>query len=98
LNQKTRIGVIGLGIMDAEYVRVYQSHPLAEVTAIAFRTPDKAAGVAAHYRVPHICADWRESVSRADVDAVCVATPDNLHYEPVRAAMEVGKHVLIESP
>jgi predicted dehydrogenase len=96
LDQRTRIGVIGLGIMGEQYVRVYQSHPLAEVTAVASRTSEKAATVAARYQVPHVCVDWRELVTRADVDAVCVATPDNLHYEPARAAMEAGKHVLIE--
>jgi len=32
------------------------------------------------------------------VDAVCVATPDDRHFEPARAALEAGKHVLIEKP
>jgi predicted dehydrogenase len=32
------------------------------------------------------------------VDAVCVATPDDRHYEAARAALEAGKHVLIEKP
>src|SRR5438445_6398245 len=32
------------------------------------------------------------------VDAVCVATPDNRHFEAARQALEAGKHVLIEKP
>src|SRR5581483_11197822 len=32
------------------------------------------------------------------VDAVCVATPDDRHYEAARLALEAGKHVLIEKP
>jgi predicted dehydrogenase len=32
------------------------------------------------------------------VDAVCVATPDDRHFEPSRLAMAAGKHVLIEKP
>jgi predicted dehydrogenase len=32
------------------------------------------------------------------VDAVCVATPDNRHFEAARAALGAGKHVLIEKP
>lgn len=32
------------------------------------------------------------------VDAVCVATPDDRHFEPARAALATGKHVLIEKP
>jgi D-galacturonate reductase len=32
------------------------------------------------------------------VDAVCVATPDDRHFEPTRLALEAGKHVLVEKP
>jgi len=32
------------------------------------------------------------------VDVVCVATPDDRHFEPARQALAAGKHVLIEKP
>jgi predicted dehydrogenase len=32
------------------------------------------------------------------VDAVCVATPDDRHFEATRLALAAGKHVLIEKP
>lgn len=32
------------------------------------------------------------------VDAVCVATPDNRHFDIAKQALEAGKHVLIEKP
>jgi predicted dehydrogenase len=32
------------------------------------------------------------------VDAVCIATPDDRHFEAARLALEAGKHVLIEKP
>ena len=32
------------------------------------------------------------------VDVVCIATPDDRHFEPARSALEAGKHVLIEKP
>ncbi|MDP6467625.1 MAG: Gfo/Idh/MocA family oxidoreductase [Pirellulaceae bacterium] len=33
-----------------------------------------------------------------DVDFVCVATPDDRHFTAAHAALEAGKHVLIEKP
>jgi D-galacturonate reductase len=32
------------------------------------------------------------------VDVVCVATPDDRHFGPAKAALDAGKHVLIEKP
>lgn len=33
-----------------------------------------------------------------DVDFVCVATPDDRHFDTARAVLEAGRHVLIEKP
>ena len=33
-----------------------------------------------------------------DVDFVCVATPDDRHYQAARAVLEAGKHLLVEKP
>ena len=33
-----------------------------------------------------------------EVEAVCVATPDDRHFEAARLALEAGKHVLVEKP
>ena len=46
--KKLRIGVIGLGIMGEQYVRIYQRYPLSEVVAVASRTPEKASAIAAN--------------------------------------------------
>lgn len=42
--------------------------------------------------------DWRDAVSRPDVSAVVVATPHNSLAQVARAAVEAGKHVLVEKP
>jgi predicted dehydrogenase len=40
----------------------------------------------------------RQMLTANDVDAVCIATPDDRHFEAARLALEAGKHVLIEKP
>jgi predicted dehydrogenase len=43
-------------------------------------------------------ADAVAQLLACGVDAVCVATPDDRHFEPARDALAAGKHVLIEKP
>lgn len=93
-----RIGVIGLGIMGQQYVRIFQAHHGARVTAVSTRRPERLREVADQYGVEHRYEDFRDLIAKAPVDAVCVATPDWAHAEPVRAALDAGHHVLCEKP
>jgi len=43
-------------------------------------------------------ADWRTLIERDDIDAVTVAAPSEMHTEVVLAALDAGKHVLVEKP
>lgn len=43
-------------------------------------------------------SDWRSAVERANVDVVIVATPHNVLAEITGAAIQEGKHVLVEKP
>jgi predicted dehydrogenase len=96
--EKVRIGVIGLGIMGEQYARIYQAHPLAEVTATCTRRRERLDEVGEKYGIRARYTDFNEMLSEAPIDAVCVATPDFAHYEPVKAALDAGKHVLCEKP
>jgi predicted dehydrogenase len=42
--------------------------------------------------------DAVEHILRSPVDVVCIATPDDRHFEAARAALSAGKHVLVEKP
>lgn len=98
MTDKVRIGVIGLGIMGEQYLRIYRAHPLAEVTAICTRRRERLDEVGEKYGIKARYTDFNQLLSEAPLDVVCVATPDFAHYEPVKAALEAGKHVLCEKP
>jgi predicted dehydrogenase len=98
MTDRVRIGVIGLGIMGEQYTRIYSAHPLATVTAICNRSRGRLDEVGEKYSVTARHTDYNELLSRSDVDAVCIATPDFAHFEPVKAALEAGKHILCEKP
>ncbi len=98
MSERVRIGVIGLGIMGEQYVRIYQSHPLAEVTAICNRNVERLNEVGDKWGVNARYPNFHEMLDKGDLDAVCIATPDFAHYESAKAALEAGKHVLCEKP
>lgn len=75
-----------------------------ELHAIASRTGVRAKRIARELRPdgpPIAILQEPDSVDKLltlDVDAVCVATPDDRHFPAAKAAINAGKHVLIEKP
>jgi predicted dehydrogenase len=98
MTDKVRIGVVGLGIMGEQYVRIYNTHPLATVTAICTRRQERLDEIGDKYGIKNRFTDYHELLAKSDIDAVCVATPDFAHFEPVKAALNAKKHVLCEKP
>jgi len=93
-----RFGVVGLGNWGVMHVAAYKAHPLAEVVAVCDADAARAKQTAKTEGVPKAYERVEDLVADADVDAVSIATPDFAHTEPALAAIEAGKHVLIEKP
>jgi predicted dehydrogenase len=98
MTDRLRIGVLGPGVMGEQYVRIYSAHPHARVVALCGRTRTRVDELADRYAVPGRYTDFGALLADRSVDAVVVATPDDAHAAPVRAALEAGKHVLCEKP
>jgi predicted dehydrogenase len=75
-----------------------KSHPQADLVAICGRNQVRAREMADKYQIPQIFADYRQMIKQAGLQAVCIVTPDDLHYEMTMAALNAGLHVLCEKP
>jgi predicted dehydrogenase len=95
--------VIGAGNRGADaYVPYLERHP-EEARIVAVAEPDRArreAFARRHRLGPERCFDDYRALLAADrmADFVIIATPDDLHFEPARLALEKGHHVLLEKP
>lgn len=95
---RTRIAVIGTGIMGKNAIMVWQRHPGVEVVAVCDNDLEKAGKVAAEFSIPGVYGNHVDLLSREQIDAVHINTPDWAHRTPVLDALTAGKHVLVEKP
>ena len=76
----------------------YPRTPPVRQQVIVGRDERAVAEAAQQYGWAEAATDWRSVVERDDVDIVDVCTPGHLHSDVAIAALEAGKHVLVEKP
>jgi predicted dehydrogenase len=97
--KKIRWGIIGSGGIASrrtipEFKKMVSN---AEIVSAMDVSPERARDVAKKFEIPHFCTTEKELLSR-DIEAVYIATPQNVHCRQVVAAARAGKHILCEKP
>jgi myo-inositol 2-dehydrogenase / D-chiro-inositol 1-dehydrogenase len=90
--------VAGYGAWGTHHARVIAASPHTRLVGIADCAESSRAEAQATYPEAAVVADYRELLRRDDVDVVSVVLPSHLHHEVGRAALEAGKHLLMEKP
>jgi predicted dehydrogenase len=93
-----RIGVVGLGYWGPNIVR--NLHDLEGATAdyICDLQSELVESVGRRYPAVTGTTSFETMISDPQLDAVVIATPVSSHYALAKAALEAGKHVLVEKP
>ena len=102
-SDRIRLAVIGVGNMGTGRLQQFMTHPDVEIAGIcdvdarhrdaAIALVQKTRGVA-----PPGEGDFRRLLTRKDIDAVAIQTPDHWHAITAVRAMEAGKDVFVEKP
>lgn len=97
-NRKVRVGIVGTGgIAYAHEAGYTECDDLARIVAVCDVNEKVARERAAPYEAK-VYGDYRALVADADVDMVDITVPHRWHYEIALAALEQGKHALVEKP
>jgi len=95
--KKLRVGVVGTG-MGRYHMENFARQENVELIAICDINLPEARAFARQYGVTKVFEDYREMFAMPELDAVSIATPNNLHAPMTIDALRKGKHVLVEKP
>jgi UDP-N-acetylglucosamine 3-dehydrogenase len=95
--RKVNVGVVGVGAMGYNHVRVYSRLKSANLMAVSDLMKGTLAEVSKEYNTVGF-VDYDNILKMPEIEAVSVCVPTTYHYEVVMSAIEHGKHVLVEKP
>ena len=93
-----RVGIIGFGYWGPNLARNFTTCATTRLVSVADLSPARRKAVAVQYPWAAVHEDPDAILRDPDIDAVAIATPLFTHHPLAKAALEAGKHVLIEKP
>lgn len=95
---KVRLGFIGAGWWaTANHMEVLAARDDVLFSAVCAQSPQTLARAQRQFGFTFATTDYRELLAQP-LDAVIVSTPHALHYEQAKAALDAGRHVMVEKP
>jgi predicted dehydrogenase len=93
-----RVAVIGAGHWGPNLIRNFHNKQTSEVLWVVDRDAARLGQVRTRFPDVATSDDSDKAFSDERVQAVVIATPTNTHYRLVKAALQAGKHVMVEKP
>ena len=92
-----RAGIIGLGVGE-RHIRCYEAHPDCVVKTLCDSNPARLSEVGQRHPGKRLTLHAADVMSDPDIDVISIATSDDVHFAQVMAAIEAGKHIMVEKP
>ena len=93
-----KVAVVGAGI-GSQHIKAYQNLPdQFDLVALCDVDPVKASQVARELNVRDVVHDFRDLLTRTDIDVIDLCTPPFLHFDQLQAGLKAGKNMICEKP
>ena len=95
---------VNWGVLSVSKHYALRVHPAvkdgrwANFVAVASRSPEKARSASARFGIPRAYGSYEELLRDADIEAVYIPLPNNLHAVWIKKTADAGKHILCEKP
>jgi len=96
-SQRVRFALVGAGFIGGVHAKELAGLDEAELVAVVDTDLATAQALAGAYGAA-ATTDLTAVLQRDDVDAVSICTPSGLHADGAVAALDAGKHVVVEKP
>jgi 2-hydroxy-4-carboxymuconate semialdehyde hemiacetal dehydrogenase len=98
MSKTIKVALAGAGAFGIKHLDGIENIAGVEVISLVGRELEKTREVAARYGIRHVTTDLAGSLALAEVDAVILCTPTQMHAEQTLACLQAGKHVQVEIP
>jgi predicted dehydrogenase len=96
---KLRVGLLGVGaIAQVVHLPVLSQLKHVDLVGVGDADQPRAKAIAARFGIPRVFSRDEEAFLSDDLDAIIICTPTHLHESQSIAALQGGKHVLVEKP
>ena len=98
MSKTIKVALAGAGAFGTKHLDGIKNIDNVEVISLVGRELEKTKEIAQKYGIAHVSTQLEDSLKLAEVDAVILCTPTQMHAEQARACMNAGKHVQVEIP
>lgn len=92
------VGIIGLGYWGPNWLRNFAVTPGWRLVWGSDLSAERIAKLSRQYPAVRFTKHAEDLFADPSLDVVVIATPTSSHYALAKAALEAGKHVLVEKP
>lgn len=96
--KKIYAAVVGGGFIGKQHIEAIRRIPNAEVKAIVEFKMEKAKEIADTYHIEMYTDNIEDVFACSDIDVIHICTPNSLHYDIAKQALEHNIHVFCEKP
>jgi predicted dehydrogenase len=93
-----KVGIVGCGYWGPNLVRNFNQAPGTDVRMIADVDPERRKLVSRLHGDVVVTDDFNDMLKGTETDVIAIATPLSTHFALAKAALQAGRHVLVEKP
>ena len=92
-----KVGIVGTGYAAKKRAEAIKNDPRATLVSITGNSPERIQEYCQNFSISPVNS-WQQLVNQAELDLIFVCTINRDHGKVARAALEAGKHVVVEYP